>query len=110
MSASFETPSHQATASLLPVNGAVLTRRAGWAPCATRSCRKARTFARYWVVEAVHGVGVEAPKSSFRTISGVEQPPLAATPVWYLFTAASSNVEGSAGAFGVPTSFLRRRS
>ena len=31
-------------------------------------------FARYWAVVVVHGVGVWAPKSSFRAIHGVWQP------------------------------------
>src|SRR5690348_15070352 len=110
MSATFATESHHAIASLEAVNGGVLTRRTGWAPLAARSCRKARTFARYCVVVAVHGVDAEAPNSSLTTTSPVEQPPLAVTAVWYRFSAAASSVEGSAGVPGVPTSLLNRRS
>jgi hypothetical protein len=33
----------------------------------------ASTFARYCVVDGVHGVGVCAPKSSLRAISGLSQ-------------------------------------
>src|SRR5215475_2854154 len=101
MSAVFATASHQATASLLPVNGGELTRRTGCAPRSDRSWRKVRMLARYWAVEADHGVGVAAPKSSFSTISGVVQPPVAATAVAYRFCAAAAIVVGSAGAFGV---------
>src|SRR5262245_55006221 len=110
MSATFETESHQATASLLAVNGDLLMRRTGCAPSAARSCRNASTFARYWAVEAVHGVEVAEPKSSFSTISGVAHPPVRATAAWYSFSAATSRVEGSAGLAGVPTLFASFRS
>ena len=67
-------------------------------------------MARYWAVTVVHGVGVAAPKSSFSMMSGVVQPPVRATVVWYCFSAAASMVDGSVGALGVPTFCLRRRS
>ena len=67
-------------------------------------------FARYCAVEAVQGVGVPAPKSSFSTIKGVAQPPLAETAFRYSFSAAVWMVAGSAGAGGPPTRFVSLRS
>src|SRR6266581_6921445 len=103
MSATCETERHHATASLEPAYGDLLINRTGCAPLAARSCRYASTSARYCAVEAVHGVGIVAPKSSFSTIIGVVQPPLRTMAFWYCVSAAPSMVEGSAGAFGVPT-------
>jgi len=74
MSATFEIERHQATASGEPAYGVLLIRMTGWAPFAASACRKARTLARYCAVVGVHGVGSEAPKSSFSTVSGVAQP------------------------------------
>src|SRR5881392_2807534 len=103
MSATFATERHHATASLLPAYGALLMRRSGCAPLAAKSCRKASTFARYCVVEAVQGVGRPEPKSSFSTMSGVVQPPMRTTARSYRLSAAVAIVAGSAGALGVPT-------
>src|SRR5215467_592827 len=103
MSATCEIERHQATASLEPAYGDLLIRRTGCAPFAARSCMNASTFARYWAVEAVHGVGIPAPKSSFSTMSGVAQPPVRMTALLYCVSAAASIVEGSAGLVGVPT-------
>jgi hypothetical protein len=36
-------------------------------------------------------------------MSGVAQPPDRSTAFWYSLSAAASMVEGSVGAFGVPT-------
>src|SRR5215471_13834825 len=103
MSATCETELHQATASLEPEYGDLAIRRTGCAPFAARSCRNASTFARYCAVEALQGVGIPAPKSSFSTMSGVVQPPMRRTARSYRLSAAVSTVAGSAGAFGVPT-------
>jgi hypothetical protein len=51
-----------------------------------------------------------APKSSFSTMSGVVQPAVCETALWYAFWAAASSVDGSVGAVGVPTLFLSLRS
>ena len=48
------------------------------------------------------------PKSSFSTMSGVAQPPDRSTAIWYSLSAAASMVEGSVGAFGVPTVGARK--
>src|SRR5215475_4177008 len=109
MSATFATERHQATASLEPANGDLLMRRTGCAPCAARSCRNVSTFARYCAVEAVHGVAVAAPKSSFSTMSGVVQPPVRATARLYSSLATASMVDGSVGAVGEPTLFVSFR-
>ena len=103
MSETFATACHQATASAEPRYGDLLTRSTGCAPVAARSVRNCSRFARYCAVDAVHGVGVTAPNSSFSTTSGVVQPPVRATAFWYCVSAAASSVEGSAGAVGVPT-------
>src|SRR4051812_19590700 len=103
MSETFATSRHHVTASLLPANGDLLINRTGCAPFAARSCRNASTFARYCAVNAVHGVGIDAPNSSFSTMRGVAQPPVLTTARWYSSSAAASIVEGSAGAVGVPT-------
>src|SRR5262249_2461378 len=103
MSATCETERHQATASLEPEYGDLAIRRTGCAPFAARSCRNASTLARYCAVEAVHGVGIPAPKSSFSTTSGVAQPPVRTTAFAYCVAAAASIVEGSAGLLGEPT-------
>src|SRR5215471_10370692 len=103
MSATCETERHHAIASLEPEYGDLAIRRTGCAPFAARSCMNASTFARYCAVEAVHGVGIPAPNSSFSTMSGVAQPPVRTTALLYCVVAAASIVEGSAGALGVPT-------
>src|SRR6476469_3590594 len=103
MSATFATERHQATASEEPPYGDLLIRSTGWAPLAARSCRNASTAARYCAVEALQGVGMPAPKSSFSTMSGVLQPPMRTTALLYRLSAAASIVAGSAGVFGVPT-------
>src|SRR5438067_4962928 len=103
MSATFDTERHHVMASLLPAYGDLLIRSTGCAPFAARSCRYASTFARYCAVEALHGVGIPAPKSSFSTMSGVAHPSVRSTALPYCASAAASIVEGSAGALGVPT-------
>src|SRR5215469_4188202 len=110
MSATFATERHHATASLLPAYGALLISRTGCAPCAAKSCKNASTFARYCAVEAIHGVGIPAPKSSFSTTRGVVQPPVRATALLYCVSAAGWMVEGSAGAEGDPTFLVIFRS
>ena len=109
MSATLATERHQETASGLVAYGAALTSRTGCAPRSLRSRRNSSTFARYWAVVSFQGVGAVAPKSSFSTIRGVEHVvrPWASRNS---FSAASPIVEGSAGAFGVPTLFLSFRS
>src|SRR5262252_2415075 len=103
MSATCDTERHHATASGDPAYGDLLIRITGCAPFAARSCRNASTFARYCAVEALQGVGIDAPKSSFSTMSGVVQPPMRMTALLYRLSAAASIVLGSAGLFGVPT-------
>ena len=103
MSATFDTERHHVMASLLPAYGDLLIRSTGCAPFAARSCRYASTFALYCAVEALHGVGIPAPKSSFSTMSGVAHPSVRSTALPYCASAAASIVEGSAGALGVPT-------
>ena len=66
-------------------------------------------FSRYCAVVAVHGVGVWAPKSSFRAIQGVAQP-VTETAKSKSRSAFSTIVAGSAGAVGVPTRLLKLRS
>src|SRR3954447_13012940 len=96
------TARHHAIASLPPAKGDLLISRTGCAPSAARSCRKASTPARYWAVEGLHGVGIDAPNSSFSTTSGVVQPPVRSTARLYSSCAAVSMVEGSPGLVGVP--------
>ena len=71
--------------------------------------RRARS-ARYCVFDSVHGVARPAPKSSFSTISGVEQPPVSATAKSYSFCAWATTAAGSAGFVGVPTRLFMCRS
>ena len=66
-------------------------------------------FSRYCAVVAVHGVGVCAPKSSFRAIHGVWQP-LTETAKSKSRLARSTIVAGSFGTVGVPTRLLKLRS
>ncbi len=108
MSATFETSSHQASASP-PVNGLLFTSRIGCAPSHERCCSNERTFDRYCAFELVQGVAVLAPYSSFSTITGVLHS------VWrtaksYSFCAFATIVAESAGAVGVPIRLFMCRS
>ena len=60
MSATAATSRHHGAASG-PVNGSLETSRIGFAPRAASNRAHWSTFARYWVVETVQGVGSEAP-------------------------------------------------
>src|SRR5919204_6031065 len=66
-------------------------------------------FARYCAVVGDHGVGDPAPFSSFSAITGFEQCVEFST-YRKKRSARASRVDGSAGAFGVPTRSLRCRS
>src|SRR4051794_14980025 len=60
---------HQSDASP-PVNGFDETSRNGRAPREASCATNAATLARYCVVVGVHGVGTDAPNSSFSATSG----------------------------------------
>ena len=79
------------------------------APRLVRSVRNWRTFARYWALFGVHGVGVCAPASSFSAIVGVWQPVTLDGVVESDFARASIT-DGSAGLLVVPTRLLKLRS
>src|SRR5262249_38810183 len=88
MSETCATWSHQATASGEPRYAERPSKRTGWAPRLARSCRYVSTSARYWAVDADHGLTVPAPHNSFSTTSGDEQPPLRSTAEEYWLCAA----------------------
>src|SRR2546425_10090073 len=108
MSAYWAAWRHQSAASP-PVYGRELKSRNGRAPPAASVLRKASTFARYCAVVAVHGVGTEAPNSSFRAMNGWSQPD-DSTARLKSASARPLIAAGSAGFDGVPTRLFRERS
>jgi hypothetical protein len=88
------------------VNGSLETSRIGFAPFAARSRTHWRTFARYCACVGVHGIGTDAPKSSFITIDGVSHSSVATAKSNSRFARSGSSA-GLAGADGVPTRLFR---
>src|SRR5919108_2690543 len=97
---------HQ-SAAVPPVYGADGRSRKGRAPFELSACRSARTFARYWAFDGVHGVVVPGPNSSFRPMIGVWQRE-ASTARLKTRSAAAGIVAASLGAAVVPTRSARR--
>ena len=84
-------------------------RSTGYAPFAASPCTNARTSALYCALLSDHGVTRPGPESSFRTMTGFEQPVCCWANAKKLWTRPGMS-DGLAGAVVVPTRFLKFRS